>query len=1177
MTVNETDKGYKAYKGSPYYHKYMQTLDTIPEEAVDQVLDESRPVLKKNKKMNVASFFVVLFGLLYLAVCGCGYFLKADAPAWLVSCLSIYNNTNGVAAILGFIQNIPAFTAENALVYTQMILFALSIVMVLVGFFGGLISIVQRGTGKVMKIGCSVVLAFTIVYQAIGYFVNHVYTYGTFITLGCALLIFLATVCNGRKLSREEIEAIAIAKANGTYKKKQVNPVSFFVALFGLLYLVLSVIGYFVQSNVDWVQSILTVSRTLDGVHAVFKFIEECPAVFAVENILAIVQIFCYMISLVFAVIAFFSGLIVIVREETGKVMKVGCGLFALFAAASTVIGCVMENNYFIGAILIAEFALCALICALLGKKKKVVKAEPVLEKAEGIEEAPEQEPVEEEPDENYLDFVPDHYQLEDYLAGPSVMPAESAEQEEEEPESDVFIPEEDADLKIYDDEIVPVTAEPAQKKGKKMNVASFFIFFFSLLFIACSVVGKFYQSEIGWVASLLGVYNGTNTVDTVMSFVQSIPAVFTVENVIPLCSLFLFFLTTIFAVFAFVGGLIAVCKKYTGKLMKTGCTMFFIFSVLYGLVNYYLTQTYTYGLFAVIGLAFLCFLTAICAKGKPCAVEGRKPNVAHGFVSAFGLIFLLWSVLGIVFRTDIAWLNSLFAVQGANNGITAIVEFVKTIPAVFVKENALAIAEIGCYMIAVVLALLAFFGGLIARKKELTGIPMKVGCALFFVFMLASFVLEYVATKALPSYGMIAVTAIAFLTFLTALCAKKKEKEPEITVDDEIITLVDSSADRTQETEVYGSFEEDDVPEHDESDSVIAPMLEEINSDLNVQEEVDGDAEENEYPDEEGEPVAKPEKKKKMNVASFFVSIFALLYLAVNAVGYFLKDVAIDWVQSILSVYNGTDGVNAIMTFVKGIPENVLNGELLATIQMGCYALSIVLALAALIGGFVAITKQHVGKLMKVGCAFFLVFAIATEALSYITTKTFAYGMVAVAGLALILSLIAFLSGAKKEEKKRKMNAVSFFVALFGLLTIVLCGIGYLIPTENEIVKDVFAVYNGQNGVAAVLAFIPQVPAILTVDNIIPLVEAAAFALMIVFALFAFVGGLIAIVQKGTGKLMKVGCGLFFVFAVVFLAMTLVQQLSYTIGLIAVCVLACAALVAALCGKMKEKKACQE
>ncbi len=213
----------------------------------------------------------------------------------------------------------------------------------------------------------------------------------------------------------------------------------------------------------------------------------------------------------------------------------------------------------------------------------------------------------------------------------------------------------------------------------------------------------------------------------------------------------------------------------------------------------------------------------------------------------------------------------------------------------------------------------------------------------------------------------------------------------------------------------------------------------------------------------------------------------------------------------------------------------------------------------------------------MKVGCAFFLVFAIATEALSYITTKTFAYGMVAVAGLALILSLIAFLSGAKKEEKKRKMNAVSFFVALFGLLTIVLCGIGYLIPTENEIVKDVFAVYNGQNGVAAVLAFIPQVPAILTVDNIIPLVEAAAFALMIVFALFAFVGGLIAIVQKGTGKLMKVGCGLFFVFAVVFLAMTLVQQLSYTIGLIAVCVLACAALVAALCGKMKEKKACQE
>lgn len=156
-----------------------------------------------------------------------------------------------------------------------------------------------------------------------------------------------------------------------------------------------------------------------------------------------------------------------------------------------------------------------------------------------------------------------------------------------------------------------------------------------------------------------------------------------------------------------------------------------------------------------------------------------------------------------------------------------------------------------------------------------------------------------------------------------------------------------------------------------------------------------------------------------------------------------------------------------------------------------------------------------------------------------------------------------------KKPVANRKGHAIA--IAVFGILYLALCVVGYFVHSEDIIIGSILAVFDGKSLVDCVLGIIDG-----SISDLFELIGAGAMCVSALFALLSVIGGITdGAVGRGVGKLMKTGCTIGFFCAVVGMVAVIACRLDLTIGLAVAIVVSGIIALCALCApnKIKEKK----
>ena len=156
-----------------------------------------------------------------------------------------------------------------------------------------------------------------------------------------------------------------------------------------------------------------------------------------------------------------------------------------------------------------------------------------------------------------------------------------------------------------------------------------------------------------------------------------------------------------------------------------------------------------------------------------------------------------------------------------------------------------------------------------------------------------------------------------------------------------------------------------------------------------------------------------------------------------------------------------------------------------------------------------------------------------------------------------------------KEKVKGKKGHAIT--IAIFGILYLALCVVGYFIQTEDVLLGSILGIYDGKNIVACAYGILDG-----SVSDVFGLVGTGAILASAVFACLAVIGGIVdGAIGRGVGKLMKTGCTIQFFCVVIAMVAVIALRLDLTIGLAGAMILSGVFTLCALCApnKVKEKK----
>lgn len=160
--------------------------------------------------------------------------------------------------------------------------------------------------------------------------------------------------------------------------------------------------------------------------------------------------------------------------------------------------------------------------------------------------------------------------------------------------------------------------------------------------------------------------------------------------------------------------------------------------------------------------------------------------------------------------------------------------------------------------------------------------------------------------------------------------------------------------------------------------------------------------------------------------------------------------------------------------------------------------------------------------------------------------------------------------AGPAKKEKVKARRGHAITIALFGVLYLALCVIGYFIHTEDILLGSIFGIYDGKSIIACVYGILDG-----SVSDIFNLVGTGAILVSAVLACLAVIGGIVdAAIGRGVGMLMKTGCTIQFFCVVIAMVAVIALRLDLTIGLAGAMILSGVFTLCALCApnKVKEK-----
>ena len=153
------------------------------------------------------------------------------------------------------------------------------------------------------------------------------------------------------------------------------------------------------------------------------------------------------------------------------------------------------------------------------------------------------------------------------------------------------------------------------QEKGKKGvgRGCSIAIIIFGVLFLALAVVGYFVPSTDPIVRSVLGVFQGSNMIQSVLDVISG-----ELSDMFEIIACGALLVADLLAFLAIVGAIVCAAKgKGVGKLMKTGCGLLFLFVFIAMAVILILRNETTIGLAASIILGGVIAVLALAAPKK--------------------------------------------------------------------------------------------------------------------------------------------------------------------------------------------------------------------------------------------------------------------------------------------------------------------------------------------------------------------------------------------------------------------------------------------------------------------------------------------------------------------------------------------------------------------------------
>ncbi len=143
--------GYRDYKESEFYQRYVNARSKVPQNALIELTTETPK--KEIKKTGVGrGVAVIIFAILYLALCVIGYFIHSE-DSIIASLLGVFDGKDLITTVLGLISGditdiVDLIGAGALTVATVLAVFA---------FIGGIVIAASgKGVGKLMKTGCCI-------------------------------------------------------------------------------------------------------------------------------------------------------------------------------------------------------------------------------------------------------------------------------------------------------------------------------------------------------------------------------------------------------------------------------------------------------------------------------------------------------------------------------------------------------------------------------------------------------------------------------------------------------------------------------------------------------------------------------------------------------------------------------------------------------------------------------------------------------------------------------------------------------------------------------------------------------------------------------------------------------------------------------------------------------------
>lgn len=141
--------GYRDYKNSKFFKEYREARAKLPKDKFAEATGREVEQVKPQKKHGrFAAFVTALLGLLFAAVCVCGYFLPEIE--WAGELFTVYRGTDLIGAAMALINGKTAEVTEIVGCVTLLV----ATLIAVAAFIGGLIGLSGCGIKMPLKIGC---------------------------------------------------------------------------------------------------------------------------------------------------------------------------------------------------------------------------------------------------------------------------------------------------------------------------------------------------------------------------------------------------------------------------------------------------------------------------------------------------------------------------------------------------------------------------------------------------------------------------------------------------------------------------------------------------------------------------------------------------------------------------------------------------------------------------------------------------------------------------------------------------------------------------------------------------------------------------------------------------------------------------------------------------------------